>query len=121
MFYVEVAPAARTKPLPGSIDIDDLVAEFEKQSPESAAAIALGRKRVADTFYADRPGIAQLRLQKGLSQAGLARKAKTSQSYIARLEHGKIDPHFSTARKIAEALEVSMELFQQALAGRTKP
>lgn len=109
--------SAPPKPLavPGAIDIDDLVAEFESQSTENAEAIAQGRQWVAETFYADRPGIAQLRLHKGWSQAELAKRAETSQSYIARLELGQTDPQISTARKIAKTLGVSIEVFANAL------
>ena len=101
--------------MPGAIDIDDLVAEFEGQSQENAKAIAKGREWVAETFYADRPTIAQLRLKKGWSQAELARRAETSQPYIARLEQGKVDPQMSTAQKIAKVLGASIETFAQAL------
>lgn len=109
--------SAPPKPLavPGAIDIDDLVAELESQSPENAKAIAHGRQWVAETFYADRPSIARLRLKSGWSQSELAKRAETSQSYIARLELGQIDPQMSTARKIAGALGVSIEVFAQAL------
>ena len=105
------------KPLaiPGAIDIDDLVAEFESQSPENVEAIAQGRQWVAGTFYADRPSLAQLRLKKGWSQAELARQVKTSQPYIARLEQGRTDPQISTVRKIAASLGVSIEVLAHAL------
>jgi len=105
------------KPLavPGAIDIDDLVAEFESQSPENVEAIAQGRQWVAKTFYAHQSSLAQLRLQRGWSQAELSKQAKTSQSYIARLELGRTDPQISTARKIAVALGVSIEVFANAL------
>lgn len=108
------------KPLavPGAIDIDDLVAEFESQSPENAQAIADGRKWVAENFYAERPSVAQLRLRNGWSQAELARRAETSQSYIARLELGNVDPQISTAMKIAKVLGVSMDTLAQAIAAR---
>lgn len=100
---------------PAAIDIDDLVAEFE-QSPESAQAIAQGRQWVAEAFYRDQPSsVAQLRLQKGWSQAELARRADTSQPYIARLELGRVDPGVRTVRKIAKALEVPMMILVQAL------
>ena len=85
-----------------------------------AKAIAKGRQWVARTFYADRPGIAQLRLRNGWSQAELARRAETSQPYIARLEQGKVDPQISTAQKIAKALGVSIEVFAQALSPEAK-
>lgn len=98
-----------------AINIDDLVSGFERESPENAVAMAQGRQWVAETFYADRPSLAQLRLKQGWSQADLAKRAETSQSYIARLEQGKIDPQMSTARKIANALTVSIEAFAQAL------
>ena len=109
--------SAPPKPLsvPGAIDIDDLVAEFESQSTENAEAISQGRQWVAETFYAERPSIAQLRLHKGWSQAELAKRAETSQPYIARLELGQTDPQISTARKIAKTLGVSIEVFANAL------
>lgn len=115
VIYAAFPLALQVKPIPGAIDIDDLVAEFE-QSPESAQAVAAGRKWVAETFYADRPAtIAQLRLRKGWSQAALARRADTSQPYIARLELGRVDPQLSTVRKIARALGVSTDTLMQAI------
>lgn len=99
----------------GAIDIDDLVAEFE-QSKGKAEAIAKGRQWVADAFYGDGPAsIARLRLHKGWSQAELARQAGTSQSYIARLEQGKVDPQLSTIRKFAKALNVPLTVAVQAI------
>ncbi len=100
----------------GAIDIDDLVAEFE-QSANGSDAVAKGRQWVAETFFGDRPtSLAKLRLQKGWSQAELARQANTSQSYIARLELGQVDPQLSTIRKLARALSVPLAVTVQALA-----
>lgn len=108
---VVVSPAAPA----GAIDIDALVVEFE-QSKEGSEALAKGRQWVADTFYADAPpSIAKLRLQKGWSQAELARQAGTSQSYIGRLEQGKVDPQLSTIRKIAKALNAPLAVAVQAI------
>lgn len=115
VFYKEFSVPPKPLAVPGAIDIDDLVAEFEGQSHENAKAIEKGRKWVAETFYADRPTIAQLRLKKGWSQAELARRAETSQPYIARLEQGNVDPQMSTAQKISKVLGVSIEAFAQAL------
>lgn len=115
VIFAEFAIPPKPQAVPGAIDIDDLVAELESKSSENAKAVARGRQWVADTFYADRPGVARLRLKNGWSQAELAKRAETSQSYIARLEQGKIDPQMSTARKLAEALGVSIEVFAQAL------
>jgi DNA-binding XRE family transcriptional regulator len=120
VFYKEFSVPPKPLAVAGAIDIDDLVAEFESQSQESAKAIAKGRKWVAETFYADRPTLAQLRLKKGWSQAELARRAETSQPYIARLEQGNVDPQMSTAQKIAKVLGVSIEIFAQALSTEGK-
>lgn len=120
VIFAEFAVPPKPLAVPGAIDIDELVAELESQSPENAHAIAQGRQWVAETFYADRPSIAQLRLKNGWSQAELAKRAETSQSYIARLELGQTDPQMSTARKIADALGVSIEVFAQALEAEVK-
>lgn len=115
VIYAAFSAAPQVKLPPAAIDIDDLVAEFE-QSPETAHAVAQGRKWVAETFYSDQPSsVAQLRLQKGWSQAELARRADTSQPYIARLESGRVDPGVRTVKKIAKALEVPMMTLVQAL------
>lgn len=49
-----------------------------------------------------------LRLNAGFTQAQLARKIKTKQSAIARLEKSKKDPSLSTMFKIAEACGATM-------------
>ncbi len=115
VLFVDFADVQKMPIAPGSMDIDDLVAEFERLSPEGTEAIAAGRKWVAETFYGERPSIAQLRLQRGWSQAELAKHANTSQSYIARLELGKVDPQVSTALRIARALGVPIDTLINAL------
>ena len=40
-----------------------------------------------------------------MSQQELAKRAKVSQSMIAKIEAGRLDPTLSNARRIAEALE----------------
>jgi len=71
---------------------------------------------VAETFYPGQLSVAQLRLQKGWSQADLARRAETSQPYIARLERGQVDPQISTVRKLARALGVPVATLVEAIA-----
>lgn len=115
VLYVEFPIPAKPPILSGGIDIDDLVAEIE-QSTEAAEAIAKGRQWVAKSFYSSQPSsIALLRLQKGWSQAELAKRASTSQSYIARLELGNVDPQVSTVIKIAKALDVSVMSVVEAI------
>ncbi len=105
VIYAEFAVPPKPSAIADALDIDDLVAELE-QDPENAKAIAKGRQWVAESFYADRSSVAALRLRKGWSQAELARRAETSQPYIARLERGLVDPQVSTVKKLAQALGV---------------
>lgn len=115
VIYAEFPVPAKPPMLPGAIDIDDLVAEFE-QSNEAAEAIAKGRQWVAKSFYSSQPSsIALLRLQKGWSQAELAKRARTSQSYIARIELGNVDPQVSTVKKLAQALGVPVAAVMEAI------
>lgn len=115
VIYAEFTVPPRPSALSGTTDIDDLVTELE-QAPENAEAIAHGRKWVAETFYPGHVSVAQLRLQKGWSQADLARRAETSQPYIARLERGLVDPQISTVRKLARALDVPVSTLVEAIA-----
>jgi DNA-binding XRE family transcriptional regulator len=115
VIYASFEVPPQLQAIPGAIDVDDLVTELE-QSPASAAAIAEGRQWVAETFYEGaEPSVAQLRLKKGWSQAELARRAETSQPYIARLELGKVDPQISTVRKLAIALGIKVETMVHAI------
>lgn len=115
VIYAEFPVPAKPPILSGAIDIDDLVAEFE-QSNEATEAIAKGRQWVAKSFYSSQPSsIALLRLQKGWSQAELAKRASTSQSYIARLELGNVDPQVSTVIKLARALGVTVATVVEAI------
>lgn len=113
--YAKFPVSPKPQTLPSAINIDDLVAELE-QSPEAAESIAKGRQWVAKNFYNDQsPSIAQLRLQKGWSQAELAKRTDTSQPHIARLELGRVDPQVSTLKKLAKALDVSIATVVQAI------
>ena len=48
----------------------------------------------------------QLRAERGITQAVLARRAGVTLSYIGRLETGRHDPQLSTLNKLANALKV---------------
>ena len=52
--------------------------------------------------------IRYLRKRAGLTQKELARRAGVSQSLIARIESGTVDPRLSTLRKILRVLEESV-------------
>jgi predicted transcriptional regulator len=51
--------------------------------------------------------IRRMRKRLGLTQTELAQRANVSQSLIARIESGSVDPRLSTLRRILEALEKS--------------
>src|SRR3989338_8112566 len=48
--------------------------------------------------------VKSLRKKQGLTQSGLARLAGVSQSLIAKIESGSVDPTFSHAKRIFEVL-----------------
>ena len=94
-------------------EFDSLLREIEA-SPEGAANLAEGRRWVAETFYPDRPTLAQLRLKAGLSQQLLGDKCGIAQSHVSRYESGKHEPTLSTARCLAAALGVTLQEFDEA-------
>lgn len=49
-----------------------------------------------------------LREKRGWTQETLARKAKVSHGYLARLEIGMHDPKLATLKKLAKALKVKL-------------
>ncbi|MGV8086530.1 MAG: CBS domain-containing protein [Candidatus Woesearchaeota archaeon] len=49
--------------------------------------------------------IKKIRMQSGLTQAELAKKATVSQSLIAKIESGLLDPSYSHAKKIFNTLD----------------
>ncbi|MBX3350121.1 MAG: helix-turn-helix transcriptional regulator [Nitrospira sp.] len=50
----------------------------------------------------------QLRTERGLTQAALAKRAGVTLSYVGRLEIGMHDPQLSSLRKLARALKVKV-------------
>lgn len=62
-----------------------------------------------------------LRLRKKLTQTELAKRARTSQPYIARLERGeKTNPSLAVVTRLAKALGTTSGAVIDALASRTK-
>lgn len=95
---------ARPLPLPGTTSLSSLLTEFEGE-PEMSAHLAEARRNLAVEMYADEPEtLSAMRLTAGLSQAQLAARAGTTQSYIARIEHGQVDPGTGMITRISEAL-----------------
>ncbi len=69
------------------------------------------------------PAIREERLRREWSIAKLARKTELDGGYISRLERAKVpSPSLETIRRIAEALELSVdELMQKAQVGEDVP
>lgn len=71
-----------------------LRAEYDKLQPEFAVIEA----------------ILQARKEKGLRQLDIARKIKTKQSVISRLEAGRANPTVSFLQRLASALDTRLEI-----------
>ena len=69
-------------------------AEYEKQQPEFAVIEA----------------VLKARKEKGLTQKMLAKKMKTKQSVISRLERGNANPTLSFLKKLAEAFNSKLQI-----------
>lgn len=54
--------------------------------------------------------IIERRIQKGITQAELARKAGTRQSAIARLESGTYNPSLRFLKRVAKALDAQIKI-----------
>lgn len=52
----------------------------------------------------------RLRMEKSLSQGGLAKTLGVDRAYISNIESGRMNPTLSTLEKIAGALDVSIEI-----------
>lgn len=119
---VVLAPITVDAPLPaGFVDIDVLVEEEEKD-PGARQSIATGRASIAENYYAEQPRpLSYYRLRNGWSQKELAGRMCTSQSYIARLEAGDIDPQVSTLTRLAAVFDVQPSVLLEAItAGATR-
>ena len=64
-----------------------------------------GMSQMRNTAGVTLPNLIELRRRKLLSQAELATRAGVGKNTVLRLEKGAI-AHYSTARKLAEALDV---------------
>ena len=52
--------------------------------------------------------IKRLRSERGMTQESLAKRARISREYVARLELGQHDPGLSTLIRLAKALGISV-------------
>lgn len=52
----------------------------------------------------------KVRIEQGLSQADVAKRVKTTQSVISRVENAKTTPSLSFLKRIAEALNIKLHV-----------
>lgn len=98
--------AARPIPLSNTTALGSLVRKYEAD-PVKAEYLARARQKIARELYPNGPEtLSTLRLARGLSQARLADIVGTSQSHIARVELGRMDPSTDLVARIATALDV---------------
>ncbi|MDR2209175.1 MAG: helix-turn-helix transcriptional regulator [Azoarcus sp.] len=103
--YLEFVDS-RPVPRAGFISIGDLI-ESLRNEPGFDEEMAEARKQLSDHLYAeDAVSFSALRLRSGLSQRELAKRLNTSQSHIARIELGQLDPGTDTIDRIAAAIGV---------------
>jgi DNA-binding XRE family transcriptional regulator len=116
---VFLEPIMVDAPLPPDfVDVDTLVEQEEKDLVVKQA-IATGRKAVANAYYSAGPQpLSYHRLSHGWSQKELAERMGTSQSYIARLEAGDVDPQVSTVKRLAAVFELPASVMLDAITAK---
>jgi len=63
-------------------------------------------RRLSAAHVAFGATIRKLRLERGLSQEGLAAEARLHRTYLGGIERGERNPSFSNILRLCEALEV---------------
>ena len=68
------------------------------------------------------PLLRSARRERGLDQAGLARRAGTTQTYVSRIERGDVSPSVRTMERLLHALGLELTLGARPLpAGNVSP
>lgn len=93
------------KKVDDGLDIDDLLAEIEKDK-DLAQDMSAARVWLAQDLPRD---LAALRLSRGLSQSQLAKAVGLRQPNISTIESGARKPEYDTARKMASVLQVTTD------------
>jgi ribosome-binding protein aMBF1 (putative translation factor) len=106
------ARAAKGKGIEAMTKISDLHRRWRKDADYKAAYDALGEE-----FDLAR-ALIEARAAAGLSQSQLAKKMKTSQSYIARIEGGKVRPSTDALERFAQATRTRLRIIFEPEAAR---
>jgi DNA-binding XRE family transcriptional regulator len=84
--------------------LDEMIEESTERNPEFPALMEEARQRRALVEK-----LAALRTGSRISQTTIARRIKTSQPAIARLEAGTVDPRLSTLQRYAASVGKRLE------------
>lgn len=95
-------------PMKGGRALRDVMKRVEAK-PAMAALLADARRNLAKEMGIDSRSFRMLRLQSGLSQTKLAERARVTQSYVARVEAGSVDPGTEMIVRLSEALGAPAE------------
>ena len=106
------ARAAKGKGTEAMTKTSDLHRRWRKDADYKAAYDALGEE-----FDLAR-ALIEARAAAGLSQSQLAKKMKTSQSYIARIEGGKVRPSTDALERFAQATRTRLRIIFEREAAR---
>jgi transcriptional regulator with XRE-family HTH domain len=84
--------------------VDDLHRKWSADAAYRAAYSELANE------YAIAEALIRARARAGLSQTEVAKRMKTSQSYVARLEGGEINPRMSAIMHYAKAVHAALKI-----------
>jgi DNA-binding XRE family transcriptional regulator len=84
--------------------LDEMIEESTKRNPEFPSLMEEARQRRA---LLNR--LADIRTRSRISQKTIAKRIKTSQPAIARLEAGTVDPRLSTVQRYAASIGKRVE------------
>lgn len=99
---------------PGWQDVRDRIEKLE-QDPRRRPLLVNARKRLAPVLAAQ-GSLTFLRLEKGLSRRVLAELCSIDVSQLSRIEAGSEDPRLSVCRRLAQALDESLDVIATAIA-----
>lgn len=104
VLYFEFA-ATTAKPLTGVKPLSEILRQLEDR-PGIAGHLAQARKDLEKMMDTEQNSLRALRLAAGLSQAKLADRAHTTQSNVARIEAGTLDPGTDMLTQLANAIGI---------------
>ena len=85
----------------GAMSALELIKEYCEEDSTFAESMRLARVSVARKNYSNETSLRVLRLEKGISQQELASALGSHQSYIARIEGGRLWPNQDFIQKLA--------------------